>query len=245
MRCAPRRDQRRKAVKLRLPDHLRPAAGAHALQTHGLPHVPIDRSGVGQPRSHCLGHVAVAVGEERPLQVAPRQDARRGELALGHQPARIGQGIGVGEDLAPQVGPLRHGRLLPRVRPGADQVRLVGRLPLVKRHGEQSQIGLVAHVGIAADPGRVQLACEQQVQDRLVRIADREHHTGANALRQVVRPARQEGRLVGQDHGRQADPQSLGLRIGEACKGCRAGGACGSQEQLASQLSPPSSVTFS
>jgi len=163
-----------------------------------------------QTAGHCLCHIAMTVGKERASQITLAQSGGT-QLRLGHQPARVRQRIGICQDAAFQVAPAID---LWRAPAGADQVGLVQGLALVYGHGQQLQLRLVAHIGVAANPRRIELIRKKKIENSLVRLARRKNHGQADAQRQVFAPARQERSLIRQDHRRQADAQPRRSRAG-------------------------------
>ena len=105
-------------------------------------------------------------------------------------------GIGKGKNLAAHICQ-RTGLL---IGAGHDQIGLVKRLALIERHGHQPQVILVAHIGVAAQPGEIKFLIMQHIDDRVITAALNENDGSAQAVLKVKTPFVVESRLMIQKH---------------------------------------------
>ena len=80
-------------------------------------------------------------------------------------------------------------------------------MPQIDGHSQQSQDIAVVHIGVAADPGEIQLACAQKVDDFPVAGALDERYRPFETALQIDAPGVDEGGLVIEENRRQADAQ--------------------------------------
>ena len=198
----------------------------------GLPDVSVDAAGLRQPARHGAHHVAVPVGEEAASKERLRAGAHRCKRCRRHEIAGVGVRVREGVNLTTQIGerPLVTGRT-------ADEVGLVERLPAPDRNGKEREVVAVAHVGIAADPGRVDLPGEQHRGDFLIGPPLNQLHPSAERFLEVAADQCQQFLIVGQEDRGQAEAQTgivgSGRRPKDGCHGRP------SQELTTLQSHPP------
>ena len=89
-----------------------------------------------------------------------------------------------------------------------DDVGAVEGSPAPDRHGDQGETVAVLDVGIAADPGGIELPREEQHRHLLVAAPLHEAHRPARMALEVALHERQQARIVVEEDGRQAEGQS-------------------------------------
>ena len=71
------------------------------------------------------------------------------------------------------------------------------------------------YIGIAADPGEIELLLQQQVHDLAITAALNEADGATDASLEVIAPVVEEGELVVEKHRGEADShRGMGLRVG-------------------------------
>lgn len=200
-RQAPARGQagdRREAHQIAAPHD--PSAGSQfrlALGQH-IPDIAVHAAAIGQPRGDGADDVAVPVGEEGAAEERLRRRPRHGQQMRGDEPAGIAVGVGESVDAAVEILPDGAGRV-----GGGDEVGAV------ERRRKHRELVPMAYEREAADPGRRDLAGQQQRHDLLVGSALDQHDRGADACRKLLFHGGEQHEVGLDHHRRQAERHRL------------------------------------
>ena len=152
-----------------------------------LPHVAIDRASLRQPDGDGVNDAAMAPGEETLAEERRCILAEPEQQRIGHEPSRIRIRIRERVDLPSEIAD----RLRRLIAAGHDHVRAIQRLALPGRNRKQAHAVAIAYVRETADPGRVELLCEQQFADFAVAATLDEGDGTAELALQIALPIAQ------------------------------------------------------
>ena len=130
---------------------------------HDIPDVSVDAAALRQSGRHCPHDVPVSVGEkECAEELSGRRVAKRQKIA-GDQKAR--RAVGIGKCVNGAANVVKGLSFAPLAD---DYVGLIKRLMPVERNSEKLELVFMLHIGIVADPRRVELPGKQQRRNLLI-----------------------------------------------------------------------------